>query len=233
MPIREPQVDCSAVILSGGLNSRMGGRNKAFLTVGKKTILERLLDTLRGLFAEILLVTRQPELYRGQPIKVVEDILPQRSSLTGIHAGLMRSEAAFAFVVPCDTPFLQPALVRMLLGEIDPALDVIVPAIGDRFEPLCAVYSKRCIPFIEAQLNREDFKIIHFYRHIRLKALPGSQLREVDAALVSFLNVNNPEAYRFCQELDGGLVMGLPAKESSVASETGARSASQLTDNKP
>jgi len=211
----------------------MGGRNKAFLTVGEKTILERLIETLRESFAEILLVTRQPERYRGQPVKVVEDIFPQRSSLTGIHAGLKHAGADFAFVVPCDTPFLQPALVHMLLAALDPALDVIVPAVEDRFEPLCAIYSKRCLPYIEAQLNRGDFKIVHFYPQVRLKALTGSRLQKADPALVSFFNVNSPEAYRLCREIGGGHDGERTAKDLPVAPADGARHDAKLTVKKP
>ena len=135
---------CSAVILAGGRNSRMGGQNKAFLEVAGRTILDRLLDTLGEVFDEILLVTRQPEEYVGLPahIRIVTDIYKKRSSLTGIHAGLVNSRAFFAFVVACDTPFIEPALVRLLAQEIDPESDVIVSSFETHYEPLCTIYSK-------------------------------------------------------------------------------------------
>jgi molybdopterin-guanine dinucleotide biosynthesis protein A len=179
----------------------MGGRNKAFLTVGGRSILERLLATLQPLFDDILLVTRQPERYAGFPLRVVQDIYPQRSSLTGIHAGLQHAAAGHAFVVPCDTPLLQPALVRLLLAAIEPQVDLIVPDLAGHLEPLCAVYSKRCLPMIAAQLERGDFKIIRFFGQMRIKRLPLERLRQVDGELLSFCNVNNPEAYRACQAL--------------------------------
>ena len=189
---------CSAVILAGGRNSRMGGQNKAFLEVAGRSIIERLLDTLGEVFDEILLVTRQPEEYEALPahVRIVTDIYKKRSSLTGIHAGLVNSRAFFAFVVACDTPFIEPALVRLLAQEIDPESDVIVSSFETHYEPLCAIYSKRCLPHIESQLNAEDFKIIHFFDKINLKTIDADQLKKADPDLRSFFNVNTPEAYR-------------------------------------
>jgi molybdopterin-guanine dinucleotide biosynthesis protein A len=190
---------CCAAILAGGRNTRMEGRNKAFLTIDGRTILDRLVDTLTPFFPEMLLVTRQPELYAGQGLRIVEDIFQARSSLTGIHAALWQARAAWVFVCPCDAPFIQPALIRLLLDSISPAVDAVVPRIGDYYEPLCAVYAKTCLDPITAQLEREEFQIKGFFRHIRIATIGEAQIRAVDPQLQSFLNVNTPEVYRALQ----------------------------------
>ncbi len=192
---------CCAVILSGGLNTRMGGRNKAFLKIGEKTILDRTLKTLQDLFEEILLVTRQPDLYAGQPVRVVEDIFKARSSLTGIHAGLINAQADFAFVVPCDAPFLKPDPIRMLIAEIRPDSDVIVPVFKDHYEPLFAIYSKRCIQSIEDQLNHGDFKIINIFDKVNLRTIPVEKIVKADSEMHSFFNVNTPDALQVSQNM--------------------------------
>lgn len=204
MPDPTKPPGCSGVILAGGLNSRMGGRNKAFLKVGGRDILDRTLDTLGPLFGDILLVTREPGLYRGWPVRVVTDVYDVRSSLTGIHAGLVHAAAEYAFMVACDAPFLQPALVRLLLGEIEPSVDVIVPVRDGHYEPLCAIYSKRCIPFIERQLDRQNFRIFDFFDDIQLKIVADEKLRQVDAGMRSFFNVNTPLAHEASQALADG-----------------------------
>ena len=197
---RRPIPGCCAAILAGGRNTRMEGRNKAFLTIDGRTILDRLIDTLAPLFPEILLVTRQPELYTGHAIRIVEDIFQARASLTGLHAALTHAQAPWTFVCPCDAPFIQPALVRLLLDGISPQVDAVVPRIGDYYEPLCAVYSKNCLAPITAQLKREEFKISGFFRHIRIQQISEAQLRVADPQLRSFLNVNTPEVYQALQE---------------------------------
>jgi molybdopterin-guanine dinucleotide biosynthesis protein A len=216
VPTRTPT--CGAIILAGGLSTRMQGRNKAFLEVGGRTILDRLIDTLECFFKEILLVTREPELYAGRSIRVVEDIFEARSSLTGIHAGLRHIEADFAFVAPCDAPFIEPALIRTLLAEIGPHVDAIVPMTGQFYEPLCAIYSKRCLSPIEDQLARGDYKITHFFDCIRLKTLPAEKVMRADARRLSFFNVNTPEALAASRELVRPGTSAVPGKEDPADS---------------
>ena len=173
----EPVRPCSAVILAGGLNTRMGGRNKAYLKLGATTLLERILATLRPLFPEIIIATREPQSYQGHACRIVADRIDVRSSLTGVHAGLSSAREDFIFALPCDAPFLQPALIELLLGEIDPAFDVVVPRHDQRYEPLCAVYSRRCIAPIEVLLAQGDLTIYHLYDQVRLKTIPEYRIR--------------------------------------------------------
>jgi molybdopterin-guanine dinucleotide biosynthesis protein A len=189
-------ITCSAVILAGGLNSRMGGRNKALLTIGGKRIVDCIVDALDPLFEEIMLVTRLPELYRDTSLHVVEDLLKVRSSLTGIHAGLTHARADYIFVVPCDAPFLQTDLIRLILDEVEPRYDVVLPRCGEFYQPLCAVYSKRCLAFIEEMLNQGDLKILNLFDKINLKEIPMEKLIQADPEERSFINVNTPEIYR-------------------------------------
>lgn len=199
-------ISCSAVVLSGGLNSRMAGRNKAFIKVGRRAILDRIMSVLEPIFKEILLVTRQPQAYKDYRLTVVEDIYANRASLTGIHAGLVHTRSAYAFVVPCDAPFIKPAVVQKLIGYIDPGFDAIVPVSGEHYQPLCAIYSKRCIPPIEDQLQNVDYKIINIFEKIHLKTIPVESFRSIDPDLVSFFNVNTPETLALSQEMARHLV---------------------------
>jgi molybdopterin-guanine dinucleotide biosynthesis protein A len=191
----EGVVDCCAIVLAGGLNTRMGGHNKAFLNVGGKRILDRITEVLAPIFNEILLVTREPELYQSLPFRVVEDIFKVRSSLTGIHAGLTRARASYGLVVPCDAPFLRPELIRILLNNVTPEVDVVVPRQGEYYQPLCAVYSKRCLSHIEDMLRRGDLKIYNFFDDVALKTIPFETFDEVDPQQRSFININTPEMY--------------------------------------
>ena len=186
---------CSGIILSGGLNTRMGGKNRAILSVGSKRNLDRLYDTLRGLFDEVLLVTNDPFQYLSWELKIVTDLFPIRSPLTGIHAGLFHASAPHAFVTGCDMPFLKRQLIRTLLEELEPKWDVVIPVAEGRNQPLCAIYSKRCIKPIERQLMTEDAKILKFYPKVKVKEIPEARLRRADPHLVSFFNMNTPEDF--------------------------------------
>ena len=188
------RMEIAGVILAGGLGTRMGHVKKAFMKIGGRTILDRLLAVYRPIFHEIALSARDPEDFRDYDLPVAVDRFPARSSLTGIHAGLDAVQADHAFFTACDAPFLQPALVRALLAHVNPEDDVVLPRKADGYrEPLCAVYSKRCLPHIEAQLRVDDFKIIHFFNQVRVREIPVEQLAPHDPDLLSFLNVNTPD----------------------------------------
>jgi molybdopterin-guanine dinucleotide biosynthesis protein A len=171
----------------------MGGQNKAFLSVGNQQILDRVFDTFQGLFEQILLVTNDPLEYLSWDVTIVTDLFSIRSSLTGIHAGLFHSSAPHSFVTACDTPFLKEGLIRALLEELEPKWDVIIPVTEGGKQPLCAIYSKRCMKPIECLLKNEDPRIIKFFPKVRVKEISETRLRTVDPDLVSFFNVNSPE----------------------------------------
>jgi molybdopterin-guanine dinucleotide biosynthesis protein A len=171
----------------------MGGQNKAFLPVGDESILDRLSSTFEGLFEEVVLVTNAPLEYLSWAHMIVTDLFPLRSSLTGIHAGLFHASAPHVFVTACDTPFLKKELITALLDELEPKWDVIIPVTGEGHQPLCAIYSKRCIKPIEYQLQHEDPKIVNFFSKVKVKEVPEERLRTVDPELISFFNINTPE----------------------------------------
>ena len=198
---------CSGIILSGGLNTRMGGENKAFLSVGGEKILDRLCRTFAAIFDEVVLVTNDPLLYVSRDVMIVTDVFPIRSSLTGIHAGLLHASAPHAFVTACDTPFLKEAMIRTLLDELEPKWDVIMPVTEAGNQPLCAIYSKRCLKPIERQLKNEDLKILRFFSKVRVKRISETLLRAADPDLVSFFNINTPEDLALSERMSAeGLV---------------------------
>ena len=94
----------SGVILAGGRSRRLAGRNKALLSVGAETNLARLIELFQTLFDETILVTNDPTAYVAYDLQIATDLLPVRSSLTGIHAGLFYAANPHVFVAACDLP---------------------------------------------------------------------------------------------------------------------------------
>jgi len=194
----------SAAILVGGAATRMGGVPKALLDVCGQSILDWLHEVLSPRFTDILLVAKEPEPYRGicdqdqtKVLRLALDELPGRSSLTGIQTALANAQTQHVFLTACDTPFLRPALLDALLAHLRPEDDVVLPRKPDGyFEPLCALYSRRCLPHITAQLARGDHKIIRFFDQVRVNPLPVATLLQADPDLLSFKNANTPEELR-------------------------------------
>jgi len=144
---------------------------------------------------------------------VVEDIFDVRSALSGVHAGLVRAVNRHSFVVACDTPLLNPDLVKRLVQEGYDDDDVVVPKKGKYLEPLCAVYSKACIPYIEDLLKKRNVKISNLFPLVKAREVDVCRINQDDPDLLSFINVNTPgeldkvqklqEAQSLCPRLEG------------------------------
>ncbi|MFO7666545.1 MAG: molybdenum cofactor guanylyltransferase [Desulfobacterales bacterium] len=191
----------TGIILAGGLNTRFSGANKALMQVGGKQILDRIYDVFSNLFEEIILVTNDPVKYIGWDLKIVTDIYPYRSSLTGIHAGLFYSTKPYSFITACDTPFLNKKLIEAIICAVEPQTDIVIPETSTGLEPLCAVYSKRCQKPIENQIEKQEFKIDKFFNKVRVKKISDRELRAKDPELASFFNVNTPSSLERAKEL--------------------------------
>ena len=185
----------SGAVLTGGASRRMG-RDKARIELGGLTLLERNLDVLEPLCDELLVVAREPEQYSelaGPRARLVSDHFERGGALAGLHAALSEACNDFCLVLAVDMPSVQRELLSLLVARAEDA-DAVVPRVGEHYEPLCAVYSRRCLPAMERQLTAsEDFTILRFYNEVRLLEVPESELRAVDPQLRTFFNVNRPE----------------------------------------
>jgi molybdopterin-guanine dinucleotide biosynthesis protein A len=183
----------TGVILAGGLNTRFSGKNKAFFRVRGIKLLDRVYGIFQDLFEEIILVTNDPIQYLEWDLKIVSDLFPFRSSLTGIHTGLFYITTPFAFFAGCDTPFLKREIVETIINGIEPRIDVVIPETSAGLEPLCAVYSKECLKPIERHIKQQKVKIQRAIKNVRIKKIPESVLRDKDPALISFFNINTQD----------------------------------------
>ena len=95
----------TAIILAGGKSQRMGS-NKAFLKYGGKTFIEHQVNSLSKIFGEIIISANDASAYASLNLPIVADVMPEKSPLSGICAGLMRAKSSYAFIIACDMPFI-------------------------------------------------------------------------------------------------------------------------------
>lgn len=183
----------TAIILAGGKSSRMGF-DKAFLKIDGIPLIKRQIKLLKDIFGKIIIVTNNPHRYRRKGIKVVRDIIPDKGPLGGIYSGLMASTSFHNFVVACDMPFMNKALVRYMVKKKGD-YDVIVPKIDGRFHPLFAVYSKKCIPAIEILLKQGKLRISNLFPKVKPLFLLKREAERFDEHLFSFTNINTKKDY--------------------------------------
>src|SRR5678815_4185567 len=105
----------SVAILTGGQSSRMG-RNKAFVEVGGKPIIERIIERVRDLGSDMMLITNTPSDYAHLEIASYPDLIPGKGSLGGLYTALTHANQGYLLAVSCDQPFLNTDLLRFLIG---------------------------------------------------------------------------------------------------------------------
>ena len=181
----------TGIILAGGKNLRMG-KNKAFLEVNGERIIDRTRNLFLELFDEVLLVTNRLQDYLDLNLRMVADLYTGKGALGGVYTGLFHASHSHAFVAACDMPFLNRDLIRHLI-DLSPGYDIVIPKTQDGLQPLHAIYSQKCLPFMEELIRQDNLKIIDFFHRVKKREVPTEEILPLDPNLASFLNVNTPE----------------------------------------
>ena len=108
----------SGIVLAGGESRRLG-RDKAVEVVGGQYLITRVIDRMREVCNDVLVVvsnvSRYPERTIPTDVKTVLDKYPGKGSLGGIYSGLTSSKMEFGLVVACDMPFLNLNLLKTII----------------------------------------------------------------------------------------------------------------------
>lgn len=189
----------TGAVLAGGKSLRFGS-NKAFQQLRGRRFIDWAVNSLRPFCDPVMLVVGEIEPYLDAEAVLVRDIIPHQGPLGGIYTALLFSPAEWVFVKATDMPFLVPQLASLIIGAKE-GFDAVVPMVQDFYEPLLAIYNRRCLPAVLRHLREPDkHQVIGIYRHIRLRTISEAEWRKVDPDAISFKNVNTPSDLA---ELDG------------------------------
>lgn len=146
------RADLDAVVLAGGRGSRMGGTDKAALTVDGVTLLDRALDAVRGVRGCVVVgppgVTARVPVVREEPAFA--------GPVAGLAAGLAAlDEGADAVVVlACDLADPEAAMAALLDAWPPPdELDGVCLSAEHRPQWLAAIYRRRPLEAALARLG--------------------------------------------------------------------------------
>jgi len=77
--------------------------------------------------------------------------------------------ADVVFICACDMPLFRGEVAKMLLAELQPEDDAIVPVLGGRQQPLCAIYRKKC--FYKLIANPDITRMTEWLEKFNVRAL--------------------------------------------------------------
>lgn len=164
--------------------------DKAFMRLGGIRLIERVLHVITPLFSEVLINSNTPQQYAGWRYPIIPDVIPNNGSLGGIYSGVKAAQHENIFCVACDMPFLHQGLIRHMQHTMQDNIDALIPRTADGFHPLHAIYSKQCLPVIEALLEQEQLKISNIFPRVRTVYVEEACLKQFDPQLGFFLNLN-------------------------------------------
>jgi molybdenum cofactor guanylyltransferase len=157
-PFRSARNDCTAVLLTGG-ESRRVGTDKAMLLFRGKPLWQIQLETLRKLEPEEIFVSaRIDPSWRPDDVRFVADIPPSCGPLSGLAASLDQMRTTHLLALAIDMPWMTNKYLEFLCTQIVPGRGV-VPQIGDRAEPLAAIYPREAATEFHNALIGPDFSL--------------------------------------------------------------------------
>lgn len=189
----------SVAILAGGQSRRMG-QDKAFLPVGGRSLIERVIQRVAPLSDDVAIITNLPDRYRRLGHRLVGDVYQGKGSLGGIYTAIHAASYPHCLVVACDMPFINSDLLRYLMS-LTPGFDVVVPYIKESPETMHAIYSQGCLEPIRRRLLAGRLKIVDFFEDVRVRYVEPDDVARFDPTFRSFLNVNTPTDWERVQRM--------------------------------
>jgi len=185
--------DVTAFVLAGGRSTRMGW-DKALLSFGKQTLLERALHTAAAVAGKVMIVGPRAR-YAGYG-EVIEDIFPDCGPLGGIHAALSATQTDLNLILSVDTPLLTSDFLAWLVMEARGSneLSVVPEALGGP-QPLCAVYRRGLRVAAEHALKDKDYKIGHLFPRTPTRYVSEAKIRSAGFSPMIFRNANTSTEY--------------------------------------
>jgi molybdopterin-guanine dinucleotide biosynthesis protein A len=181
-------VPITAVILTGGESSRMG-RDKVYLTINGKILIEHLYEKLIQFFDEVIIsVAKKTEPVIPNAL-MATDFIQGKGPLMGIYSGICASSNLVNFVIACDIPRIEFSLLRKLLS-CSLQYDIVVPSFEPgKYEPLFAVYTKEVIASAKALLEKDKRRVSNLFSVCKTKIIKASDS-------TWYANLNTPEDYK-------------------------------------
>jgi molybdopterin-guanine dinucleotide biosynthesis protein A len=166
----------AGMILAGGRSLRMGGSDKALLTLGDQTILSHVIARFAPQVSALAINTgSEAGEFHAHGLPMLRDAVDGfEGPLAGIQAGLSWAAtlpgATHLATVSVDVPFLPRDLVQRLAGG-DPRL-VQVARSARRLHPTCALWPLDLLARIDAfLLERETRKLMTFAEEAGYRAI--------------------------------------------------------------
>lgn len=187
-------------ILTGGKSSRMGCEKALLPLAGRPMVMHvaRLAESV----GDAPIIVGSPRKYGGLGLRVIADepigmhAGGGSGPLVGICTALNAAVREWNLILGCDLPFLTREWLEFLAARaLNSPADVVIPLNEQGYEPMCAMYRRRCHKAIAAAVERGVRKITDGLAHLTIAAIAPEEWKRFDPRGTLFKNINTPADY--------------------------------------
>ena len=191
-------------ILAGGQSKRMG-KDKLFLEINNKKLIEHTIDKVKKYLKEVIIITNQDNEYfsKNNLITVKDCIEGQLGPLVGILTAMKwakenLTKCSWIATFPCDTPFFPESIIRSFIKESEKKESLILCASSHgRKHNIFGLWSLDLYGKLQDDLiNKKVRKVQDWTEKNKIKNLEF-KFKDYDP----FFNINTQEDLEFAKKL--------------------------------
>ena len=191
-------------ILAGGQSKRMG-KDKLFLEINNKKLIEHTIDKVKKYLKEVIIITNQDNEYfpKNNLVAVKDCIEGQLGPLVGILTAMKwakenLNKCSWIATFPCDTPFFPESIIKSFIEESEKKESLILCASSHgRKHNIFGLWSLDLYDKLKDDLiNKKVRKVQDWTEKNKIKNLEF-KFKDYDP----FFNINTKEDLEFAKKL--------------------------------
>lgn len=197
-------IPITIILLAGGKSSRIGlNKDKGQMRFSGIRLIDRVISNItsvHGLSEKDIMIVGPKEKF-SHFNNIVEDIYPLKGPLGGMYSGLQASLTFFNLVIGYDMPFIESSLIQYMICNTE-SYDVIIPCHDqDLLEPLCAIYSKNCLPVMKKNIQIGKLAVRDIFPFLKVRLITEAEIKKFDPEMISFFNINYQDDFSKAEEI--------------------------------
>jgi molybdopterin-guanine dinucleotide biosynthesis protein A len=204
-------------IAAGGRSTRMG-RDKAWLELGGRLMIDHVIAALQPATSEIAIIANHED-YKRLGYAVFPDTHTGIGPLEAIRTALVNSKTSEVILLGCDMPFVSTDLLLYLTqlaqktpseggdeedeaGRATLSPQAVVPLNEEaKPEPLCALYTAEALQQVTRLIDLGVRKVSFLFEGIPTRFVCFDEVKDLENSRFFFKNVNTPEDFALAQKI--------------------------------
>ena len=155
-------MDIDAVILAGGLSSRMGV-NKSLVKLQQKNLICHVIERISPQVNKVWISTNEILDEYPHSIQFSDTIYKKIGPLGGIYSALNKIESEWIQFCPNDCPFLPEDLVKKLYNnKKNNNVKILIPKVNNKNEPTFILCHRSTIESIPSLIEKKIYKLMNW-----------------------------------------------------------------------